>query len=136
MSSTASSSKPSFATSKGDFEACFGKGLDLSEFSTAGEKPAKSAAQELLRVKSLEREQREQEEAKEQVLESAIKERVSSLLKAKQRKDSGNIVVNALVKMHSHDTNEPLYRSKKMGKRRNNSKSAAVKKSRRSKHSR
>jgi hypothetical protein len=137
---TSASSKPSFTTSNGEFEACFGKGLDLSEFgsttSSTGEKPnqpKKSAAQELLRIKSLEKTQREREIFEEQKLNIAIQAQVSSLLQAKQRTNSDNLVVDALVKMHGHDTSEPLYRSKRMGKKKPSqaSKSVAAKKARR-----
>jgi hypothetical protein len=143
------SSKPtrsSFETSKGEFESCFAGGLDISEFdNTTTKKPAKSAAAELLRVKALEKEQREKEQAEEEQLKIAIQKRVSSREQAlaKQKRNSGSIVVDALVKMHGHDTSEPLYRSKKMGKRRSghnrtstSSKSHFAKKSRPVKHSR
>jgi restriction endonuclease Mrr len=137
----------SFETSKGEFESCFAGGLDISEFdNTTTKKPAKSAAAELLRVKALEKEQREKEQAEEEQLEIAIQKRVSTLeqaLLAKQKTNSGSVVADALVKMHGHDKSEPLYRSKKFGKRRSghnrtstSSKSHFAKKSRPIKHSR
>ena len=154
-------------TSRGEFESSFAGGLDLSEFLNTNKKtntmPQKSAAKELLRVKSLEKRQREKDEAEEQRLGIAVQNRVSnfeeSLLLAEQRKrkSTGSIVVDALVKMHGHDTAESPFKLLKKssssggggGKKkrtrtsttfhqssRTSSKSAVTKKSRRIKYSR
>lgn len=157
--------KPLTTTSKGEFESSFAGGLDLSEFLNTNKKtstiPQKSAAKELLRVKSLEKRQREKDEAEERRLGIAIQNRVSNLEEslhlAEQRKrnSTGSIVVDALVKMHGHDTAESPFKLQKKssssgggGKRRttttslhhssriSSKKSTATKKSRRIKYSR
>lgn len=140
------SSSPSLiTTSKGEFEACFASGLDFSEFenSNARKKPTTSAAAELLQVKKLEREKRKQEEAAEEQIKSSIRQQISTLQSAKQRRNSGNMVVDALVKMHCDDTDDPRHRTIKMGKQRGQrrvssqaSRAKAFKKSRQTKHSR
>ncbi|KAL3945045.1 MAG: hypothetical protein SGBAC_000902 [Bacillariaceae sp.] len=140
-----SSSTSLIATSKGEFESCFAVGLDLSEFENpnAPKKPTTSAAAELLRVKKLEREKRKQDEAVEEQMKNSIRQQISTLRSAQKRRTSGNMVVDALVKMHDGDKDDPRHRTSKMGKkggqRRTSSQSyrtKAVKKSRRTKHSR
>ncbi|CAJ1915508.1 unnamed protein product [Cylindrotheca closterium] len=132
-------------TSKGEFESCFAVGLDLSEFDNqnAPNKPTTSAAAELLQVKKLEREQRMQEEAAEEKMKNCIRQQISTLRSSQQRRTPGNMLVDALVKMHGGDTDDPRHRTIKMGKQRGqrrtssqSSRTKAVKKSRRIKHSR
>lgn len=141
-----SSSTSLIATSKGEFESCFSVGLDLSEFENPNgpKKPATSAAAELLRVKKLEREKRKQDEAVEEQMKNSIRQQISTLRSAQKRSTSGNMVVDALVKMHGGDTDDPRHRTSKMGKKSGqrritssqSSRTKAVKKSRRTKHSR
>lgn len=140
------SSSPSLiTTSKGEFEACFAGGLDLSEFDNqnAPKKGTGSAAAELLRVKKLEMEKRQQEEAAEEQMKNSIRQQISTIRNAQKRRNSGNMVVDALVKMHGGDTDDPRHRTLKVGKQRGQrkapsmpSRAKAVKKSRRAKHSR
>eukprot|EP00980_Cylindrotheca_fusiformis_P018803 scaffold6265_cov193-Cylindrotheca_fusiformis.AAC.23 len=147
------STKPlssSFATSAGEFESTFADGLDISEFDTSVATPTaqkgsvRSAAADLLRVKEIEKKQREEEEAEEGALQVAVQERASIVEESliKQKRNSGSIVADALVKMHGQDTHEPSYRSKKMGKRRSghrptvsSTKPLIARKPRRAKHS-
>ena len=70
------------APNTGAFEYCFAHGLDLSEFNPANSAVDQltSAAQQLLRVKQLERQQREHEAQREQDLQKAVMEQVASRL--------------------------------------------------------
>ena len=128
--------KGSFETANGEFESCFADGLDISEFlntSAKEGKPQPSAAEQLLRIKAIEKKEREEEEAQEQRLELSIEKRASNIAKSleKEKRGPASIVVDALVKMHGHDTAEPSYRGKKkFGKK----KSLVTKKSRRIKY--
>lgn len=145
MSST-TKSRTSLSFAKGAFESSFAEGLDISEFNSSTiREPATSAAAELLCVKALEKEQRAQEAAAEEQLQTTIKNKVSALEQAltRSKENSGSVVVDALVKMHGHDTSQPSYRIKKertdrrSGRHRTaSSKSVIAKKSRRIKHSR
>ena len=139
----ASKPKSQIETSNGAFESCFAGGLDLSEFAKPQQRLGmpKSAAAELLRVRAEERKQMEQNEAEEQKLEEIIKMRVSNLSSLSKEPRNSNAVVDALVKMHGHDTSRPTFRTKKSKPRKSGSsrgsqpsKFSAAKKSRRIKY--
>ena len=132
--------KPENQTPKGAFESSFAGGLDLSEFANAvvNRGPSKSAAAELLRIKTKEKEQREKTEAEERIMEEIIRKRVSNLA---TQGPSNSIVVDALVKMHGSEMNERSSKKKISGSRKSGSfrnsqpsKPFAKKKSRRSKY--
>lgn len=104
--------------SRGAFENCFATGLDLSEFQSpdsssnnngkrGGTATNSSAAAELLRVKQIEREQREREEAKDTEMEQMVNRQLSalsrSLTKPTKKMSSKFELVDALVQMHGSD---------------------------------
>lgn len=147
----AKKTKPTFLTSKGQFEQSFASGLDLTEFgnSSPDNAPQASAAAELLRVKEKEKRIKEEEEISEHRMRQVMKDRAADIDEAIRKNREGNIVVKALVQMHDTDTSDPSMfrklkkRSKKLnsGRRPNNAAAAttmstgkAHKKSRRSKY--
>ena len=100
--------KPTYLTSKGQFEQCFAAGLDLTEFgsSSPSNVPQVSAAAELLSVKEKEKRIKDEEEIAEQRMQQVIKDRVADIDEAIRKNREGNIVVHALVQMHGTDTSD------------------------------
>ena len=137
--------------SVGTFENSFAHGLDISELlstntaTAIGQSNRTSAAEELLKIKEVERRQRQIHEEEEGKMHEALQKRLVSLKdsnsKDKERKRSSFEIGDALLRMHGTDDKAASILSRKntnsRKKRMNNSKtnksSLASKKSRRTK---
>lgn len=146
--------RQSDTSSKGLFENCFARGLDLSEFAkNESSAPIESAAAQRLRQKQVERIEKEQNHREEERLGRSVADRVEYL---KQEKTNQDAVAALLIQqppsgasarklpgalgsfleiMHKTDKNEQrLVRGKKQRLRAGASSCKAKKKSSRSKH--